>query len=687
MVASLARPVSKLLEQLITASPQESAKIAADIIKKTPKSKLELAHREIAKAQSKAEIARIPRRIHRQGIEEGPIGAGAGVPGDPLFKGSPIDPAPIPAHSPLQGYRTRSKSDIQEQEWQEVGPGPAAMTEAGGPVTSPLDEAVRARQDYEGRSSLIPGFDPAIAGTVIEEGPSAGHVRGGRTLSRVETAQGIDKRVAEIMEDNPATTIEEAESIAIAQMEADAAARGVVPSFAGKGTWARADAQALRTQKSARRAGSAVAQPFDEPPLATRINEAEAPVSRAEGENIPEAFTGRGIQSANIQTRDPIRPSEIKSGKGIERIAPGVGGQELGPANTRELEKEIRAANLDRPGQEFGGPTETDFGADTMHLVDDPGIGRDVSKYSRTGHGDIETEFGAEGSPELVSRISQGQNLDDIARIRSLKRDVKELRRRGESEEAAKKIMEPKVAAAIGYREVNATIQNFYRDWKEFVNSIRKQSEELFEKNEKFFASFKKMIDTTAAVSRKEGRLDAVRSIDGKAQPTMQSLMDRFYATVQGREEFNVFGREGQGSLRDSAGNLVFPQAEPRLASAMGDRIGPEGMAARALESGARDRSKLRQQAAGIGELEPRTMYPETLRSAAGKFSPLKQTLVNRLSRQQRFGIPSSSPVQSAGPRPVRTGQNLSQEDMVMEALQQILQGNRKWLKIKSLQL
>ena len=471
------------------------------------------------------------------------------------------------------------------------------------------------------------------------------------------------------MEDNPATTIEEAESIAIAQMEADAAARGVVPSFVGKTRKDRAAAQARRTQKSARRAGSAVAQPFDEPPLATRINEAEAPVSRAEGENIPEAFTGRGIQSANIQTRDPIRPSEIKSGKGIERIAPGVGGQELGPANTRELQKEIRAANLDRPGQEFGGPAETDFGADTMHLVDDPGIGRDVSKYSRTGHGDIETEFGAEGSPELVSRISQGQNLDDIARIRSLKRDVKELRRRGESEEAAKKIMEPKVAAAIGYREVNATIQNFYRDWKEFVNSIRKQSEELFEKNEKFFASFKKMIDTTAAVSRKEGRLDAVRSIDGKAQPTMQSLMDRFYATVQGRDEFNTFAAGGQGEM--------FPRNPPKLASAMGDRIGPEGMAARALESGARDRSKLRQQAAGIGELEPRTMYPETLRSAAGKFSPLKQTLVNRLSRQQRFGIPSSSPVQSAGPRPVRTGQNLSQEDMVMEALQQILQGNR----------
>ena len=54
------------------------------------------------------------------------------------------------------------------------------------------------------------------------------------------------------MEDNPATTIEEAESIAIAQMEADAAARGVVPSFAGKTPEARADRTEYEKNRSAR---------------------------------------------------------------------------------------------------------------------------------------------------------------------------------------------------------------------------------------------------------------------------------------------------------------------------------------------------------------------------------------------------------------------------------------------------
>ena len=70
------------------------------------------------------DTAKIPRKIHRQGVAEGPIVTGAGVPGDPLFKQTPADPFPIQAHSPLQGYRTRSKSDIQAQESQEVGPGP-----------------------------------------------------------------------------------------------------------------------------------------------------------------------------------------------------------------------------------------------------------------------------------------------------------------------------------------------------------------------------------------------------------------------------------------------------------------------------------------------------------------------------------------------------------------------------------
>jgi hypothetical protein len=675
MVASLARPVSKLLEQLIVANQQDAPKIVASIVSKTPQNDLKKTLQkviEVERAKERGETVAFP--TGREFTGEAPLPTSDVIPGSP------------------REARQFTAAGIVRQGDPKAGP--ETMTEAGGPVTSPLDEAVRARQDYEGRSSLIPGFDPAIAGTVIEEGPSAGHVRGGRTLSRVETEQGIDKRVAKIMEDNPATTIEEAESIAIQQMEADAAAKGIVPSFAGATLEARTKDQALRTQKSARRAGSAVTQPFDEPPLATRINEAELPVSRAEGENIPEAFTGRGVQSANIQTRDPITPSEAKSGKGIERIAPGVGGQELGPTNIRELRREMRAANLDRPGEEFGGPTATDFGADTMHLVDEPEVGRGISKYSRTGLGQIETEFGAETSPELVSRISRGQNIDDITRIRALKRDVEALRRRGESEEAAREIMEPKVAAAIGYREVNATIQNFYRDWKAFVNGLPK---ELREKHNKFFESFLKMMDTTAAVSRKEGRLDAVRTIKGKAQPTMQSLMDRFYATVQGRDEFNTFASGGQGEM--------FPRNPPKLASAMGERIGPEGIAARALESGARDRPQLRQQAAGIGELEPRTMYPETLRSAAGKFSPLKQALINRLSQQQRFGIPSSGPMPfpqgraprhykertpadlavvnrlGAGKRLESEGPDLSQEDVVtqglLEALGMILQRKR----------
>ena len=421
MVGSLARPVSKLLEQLTVANKQDAPKIVASIVSKTPQNDLKKTLQkviEVERAKERGETVAFPtgRDVPREGalptsdvipgspreakqltqekVPETEITAGAGVPGDPLFRTATADPDAIVRQS-------------------DPNAGPGTMTEAGGPVSSPLDEAVRARQDYEGRSSLIPGFDPEVVGM---KDMRTGHVQSGNILTRVETEQGIDKRVAEIMEDNPATTIDEAESIAIEQMEADAAARGIVPSYAGLTKEDRAASQAYRAEQSARRAGSAVTQPFDEPPLATRINEAEAPVSRTEGENIADMYAGRGVQSANIQTRDPIRPSEIKSGKGVERIAPGVGGQaELAQTNVAELRKEMRAANLDRPGEEFGGPVATDFGADTMHLVDDPGIGRDVSKYSRTGHGDIETEFGAEGSAELVSRISRGQNEDDLA--------------------------------------------------------------------------------------------------------------------------------------------------------------------------------------------------------------------------------------------------------------------------------
>ena len=49
--------------------------------------------------------------------------------------------------------------------------------------------------------------------------------------------------------------------------------------------------------------------------------------------------------------------------------------------------------------------------------------------------------------------------------------------------------------------------------------------------------------------------------------------------------------------------------------------------------------------------------------------SNLAQTLIGRSS--------GFDPAQLSGPRPVRTGQSLSQEDMVMEALQQLLQGNK----------